>query len=1144
MDFGSVSNGQQLTIVCSLKIFDAEQSAHLMVDTNGCTFLFEGLVSDEFQSFTILNGVLRQQFPVTMVSSTKDTVIMGHHRPSWDSLLSSIDLCSGFGGLAQGALASGFSIQVAVDQNPKMLELYSKASDAHVICGDIGSDDVLCQIWRHSGGAATVTSGFSCQPFSRLGDERSKDDLRSNCLTKTLRTAFLLQAQLIVLECVSPAAHDAFVKGELDHFVKCTGFHCRQVELKLDHIWPCRRHRAWWVISAPDLGPIELSPWPMFQNVQQVQHVIPRVRLWAHEDELSLALDKIEMQAFGVNDELHAKYLLNEKSKAPCALHAWGSQTRACPCGCRQFGFTQERLESKGLHGCLVRSAIFPNGSTVIRHLHPNEVMGLNTFDPVIDFGTDVRLTLSAAGQLACPAQALWILSSILERIDAMKHMPTFSPGAQVQAYRSWLLMRCRLVWPTDDEIIEDQKLLEMIAFWDEFKHLSLAELLFPPKWEGKIEGTISIAAVLDSLIRAKEANCQTVPDSIDMHDDAETPIFDSPAIVDDIETVGCMCVDSCTVLFKGLTEAPLNFQPKCGATIREFVTAHTKLVGEFGIARITMNNRVLGLDHVMEVGQLITIEVQHPSVSPCLRVEQGVCVSPTAEWTQPAIEEEDGALPPRKVSKFDVGECTVPSMVLPDDQNWLDASALHGLQDQQFLKLQMPCIQNAQQLWSLRHQYVRTQDRIAILECQGPFWADDELRFHMNAVVQSYQAAQTKSGRVPSEVCMIDPLVFSAWIQNRGFAPHCWANDHPEIRHKNIPIVTVALLGRHWVPIFMSPLNGILQVHTWDGMGASHEGLDPVLQSLAVALGFQHALVLREHRLFFTSELCGALAIAFLRYALMGTQLPTDCTEATVIHSRLKDIFTQEIRRCQIARRPWVWGAGDQPASSSSSASDLHLAVNITRDQRIDLINHKGFAMADDEIRFHIMDLVSKQPTVPGFPGDLKFTTMEPLIFNCWDSIGQIIANQWSSKNPQIREHGQNVVTAVAVDNHWLPIWMVPEGDSLQIHTFQSEVDFNVVEGVCAILASQLGFGNHAFHRIPGGLPEHVMCGAHAMAFLAHVIMRMPLPLDLHELRTLHTNMRASFVAHLYAIAYTPKPVVWGNGTPRGIRATPENAR
>ena len=155
----------------------------------------------------------------------------------------------------------------------------------------------------------------------------------------------------------------------------------------------------------------------------------------------------------------------------------------------------------------------------------------------------------------------------------------------------------------------------------------------------------------------------------------------------------------------------------------------------------------------------------------------------------------------------------------------------------------------------------------------------------------------------------------------------------------------------------------------------------------------------------------------------------------------------------------------------------------------------------------------------------------MEPLIFNCWDSIGHIIASQWCARNPQIKEKGQNVVTAIAVDNHWMPIWMVPEDSTLQIHTFHVDVDFAPIEAILTILAEKLNFLHFAIHKIPNGLPEHVMCGAHAMAFIAHVVVQMALPEDLQELRTLHTNMRASFVANLYSLGYTPKPVVWANG-------------
>ena len=98
-------------------------------------------------------------------------------------------------------------------------------------------------------------------------------------------------------------------------------------------------------------------------------------------------------------------------------------------------------------------------------------------------------------------------MGTVLETIDGQKHSRTFTAETQIQAYRAWLLARCRQVWPTENEPILDCKLLELVAFWKELQHLSLAELLFPMKWEGKIEGTVCIASVLDFLIREKECD-------------------------------------------------------------------------------------------------------------------------------------------------------------------------------------------------------------------------------------------------------------------------------------------------------------------------------------------------------------------------------------------------------------------------------------------------------------------------------------------------------------------------------------------------------------------------------------------------------------------------------------------------------------
>ena len=110
---------------------------------------------------------------------------------------------------------------------------------------------------------------------------------------------------------------------------------------------------------------------------------------------------------------------------------------------------------------------------------------------------------------------------------------------------------------------------------------------------------------------------------------------------------------------------------------------------------------------------------------------------SPTADWTALPADEAEVTSPPRKVSKFDVGNCLIPENVMEPDLHWLDAQPLLGLQGEQFLKLSSPCVNTPEQLWSVRHQFLKSADRIGVLERQDAFWADDEIRFHLHAICQ-----------------------------------------------------------------------------------------------------------------------------------------------------------------------------------------------------------------------------------------------------------------------------------------------------------------------------------------------------------------------------------------------------------------------
>ena len=189
---------------------------------------------------------------------------------------------------------------------------------------------------------------------------------------------------------------------------------------------------------------------------------------------------------------------------------------------------------------------------------------------------------------------------------------------------------------------------------------------------------------------------------------------------------------------------------------------------------------------------------------------------------------------------------------------------------------------------------------------------------------------------------------------------------------------------------------------------------------------------------------------------------------------------------------------------------------------------------MGDDEIRFHLLKLLDNQPATRAPGLERQFTLVEPLIFSCWQPTGKTIAELWSRTNPQIHVRSQHVVTAFSVQGHWLPVWFSPVDDHVTLHTLHADgLDLSMFNEVLAHIVHLLGFSSHTLHSIPPRVTVHDLCGAQALAFLAHVIMRMPLPDTYQELRQLHTNMRASFVEFLYSQETVPKPVIWGSGLP-----------
>lgn len=140
--------------------------------------------------------------------------------------------------MAQGLAVCGIVTHVSNEIRKPFCELMALQGKRHVVQEDLGDNSIVAAIHALHGSPAWPTSGFSCQPWSLLGDRRRTEDARASSLAHTLRAEFLLQAHTILLECVEGAGQDKEVRKLLGGFCALTGFHRAQIDLSLSDLAP------------------------------------------------------------------------------------------------------------------------------------------------------------------------------------------------------------------------------------------------------------------------------------------------------------------------------------------------------------------------------------------------------------------------------------------------------------------------------------------------------------------------------------------------------------------------------------------------------------------------------------------------------------------------------------------------------------------------------------------------------------------------------------------------------------------------------------------------------------------------------------------------------------------------------------------
>lgn len=418
----TVPAGETVSLVGKALFYDSKLNAYSCVSwLCGQHFYLRGikLLGDQFtviaaQKFSedhksILDASAAEYRPQGLLDSDTSTDI--------------IDVCAGLSIMSAGYHDIQCRVRCHVEINPSYAS-WLKAKNIPVIVGDAASQSVHRALVPFAATPCIVTGGFACQPFSQLGDRRQELDPRAKSFEGMMQIHYLFQPAATILECTKEASTSPWVQSTLTSMCRATGYRLQQQVCQLQDLWPAKRTRWWAMIVHPQVQMEEIRKFPSLPFTPTFRHLIPTLATWPTEQVQELTLTPHELAAFAEQNGGLGKNSIDPTKPLPTALHAWGSQLTACACGCRAGGFSPQRLQEKGLFGALIPTSGTTSfqGQTLpaMRHIHPDEVAILHLV-PTKHLDNQVprnmRFELTALGQMASPAQAVWHVAQAVQAL-------------------------------------------------------------------------------------------------------------------------------------------------------------------------------------------------------------------------------------------------------------------------------------------------------------------------------------------------------------------------------------------------------------------------------------------------------------------------------------------------------------------------------------------------------------------------------------------------------------------------------------------------------------------------------------------------------------------------------------------------------
>eukprot|EP00438_Fugacium_kawagutii_P018205 Skav230727 [mRNA] locus=scaffold401:233598:238605:- [translate_table: standard] len=372
------------------------------------------------RAYTVFDAKVLTVQPRLHLRALPDNVL-SHDLPTSGSFRCATETCGGMGFSGQGFAHAGMHMKVHSDLRAPYCEWKRAESSMQVVEGDIGDIATMKKMFHLGAGSTQLLGGFSCQPWSGLGDRKGQADARASALPKILMAAHYLQCHSLTLECVVNAGKDKWVKETLQSFCRQTGFRYQEADLHLHTMVPAQRSRWWCILCAPVLPCPVIPQLPKMTPLPVVGDLLPATLKWSEPEEAQLRLDQYETRKFNEYGGIMSN-LVNTKQALKTALHGWGNQLSRCPCSCREYPMTEARLASKGLFGALlpVDGKFDISGEEVqcMRHLHPWEIAVLHGVCPEQSW-EPLRLTMHQLLKKTCGVCSLTFFGGMANTVPS-----------------------------------------------------------------------------------------------------------------------------------------------------------------------------------------------------------------------------------------------------------------------------------------------------------------------------------------------------------------------------------------------------------------------------------------------------------------------------------------------------------------------------------------------------------------------------------------------------------------------------------------------------------------------------------------------------------------------------------------------------